>query len=116
MLSVSRVLLRRMATKKIKLEQADKDEKLAPLLAAGWSMVDGRDAIKKNYQFNNFNVAFGFMTRVAMKAEQMNHHPEWFNVYNKVEVTLSTHDCGGLSVKDVTMATFMDTISDGKTS
>ena len=53
-------------------------------------MVDGRDAIKKNYQFDNFNTAFGFMTRVAMKAEQMNHHPEWFNVYNKV----STSWCG----------------------
>ena len=54
-------------------------------------MVDGRDAIKKNYQFDNFNTAFGFMTRVAMKAEQMNHHPEWFNVYNKVSTSLVWH-------------------------
>ena len=71
-------------------------------------MVDGRDAIKKQFMFANFNEAFGFMTRVALKAETMNHHPEWFNVYNKVDIVLSTHDVGGLSDKDVTLATFID--------
>ena len=74
----------------------------------GWSAVDGRDAISKSYKFADFNTAFGFMTRVALKADQMDHHPEWFNVYNKVDVTLSTHDAGGVTDKDVELATFMD--------
>ena len=60
--------------------------------------------------FQDFNEAFGFMARVAIQAEKMNHHPEWFNVYNKVEVTLSTHDCSGLSLNDVRLAEFMDKI------
>lgn len=72
------------AAKRVKLDDDARESKLAPLLGAGWSMVDGRDAIKKDFKFDNFNIAFGFMTRVALKAEQMNHHPEWFNVYNKV--------------------------------
>lgn len=72
-------------------------------------MVDGRDAIEKKFQFKDFNEAFGFMSRVALKAEKMDHHPEWFNVYNKVDITLSTHDCGGLSQKDVTLAKFIET-------
>jgi 4a-hydroxytetrahydrobiopterin dehydratase len=74
-------------------------------------MVEGRDAIKKQFLFEDFNQAFGFMTRVALKAETMNHHPEWFNVYNKVDITLSTHDVGGLSDKDVTLATFIDSVA-----
>lgn len=74
-------------------------------------MVEGRDAINKEFIFKNFNEAFGFMTRVALLADKMDHHPEWFNVYNKVQVTMSTHDCGGLSAKDVKVATFMDEIS-----
>ena len=73
-----------LATKSNKLDSAERKAKLAPLLAAGWSMVDGQDAIKKNFKFDDFNVAFGFMTRVAMKAEQMNHHSEWSNFYYKV--------------------------------
>ena len=60
--------------------------------------------------FKDFNQAWGFMSRVALKAESMNHHPEWFNVYNKVDVTLSTHDCQGLSQRDVTLASFMETL------
>ena len=76
----------------------------------GWKMVEGRDAIKKQFNFVDFNEAFGFMTRVALKADKMDHHPEWFNVYNKVEVTLSTHDCSGLSERDIKLATFIDSI------
>lgn len=74
----------------------------------GWSAVDGRDAIRKVYEFANFNEAWGFMNRVALKAEQMDHHPEWFNVYNKVDVTLATHDAGGVTQLDLDLATFMD--------
>ena len=70
----------------------------------------GRDAILKKFTFKDFNEAFGFMTRVAIKADKMDHHPEWFNVYNRVEVTLSTHDCSGLSQKDIKLAQFMDQV------
>ena len=75
---------------------------------AGWREVEGRDAIAKTFGFKSFNQAWGFMSRVALKAERMNHHPEWFNVYNKVEVTLATHDAGGLSELDIELARFMD--------
>ena len=74
----------------------------------GWSAVEGRDAISKSYKFKDFNAAFGFMTRVALKADRMDHHPEWFNVYNRVDVTLATHDAGGVTDKDVKLAKFMD--------
>ena len=77
-------------------------------MTAGWTMVSGRDAIYKEFVFVNFNEAFGFMSRVALLAEKMDHHPEWFNCYNKVQVTLSTHDVQGLSKKDVDVATFME--------
>ena len=77
----------------------------------GWREVDGRDAISRRLVFKDFNDAFGFMTRVALMAERMDHHPEWFNVYNRVEITLSTHDCGGLSERDVTLARFIDSIA-----
>ncbi len=75
---------------------------------AGWREIEGRDAIAKTFRFKSFNQAWGFMSRVALKAERMNHHPEWFNVYNKVEVTLATHDAGGLSELDIELARFMD--------
>jgi 4a-hydroxytetrahydrobiopterin dehydratase len=74
----------------------------------GWNDVKGRDAIAKRFEFADFNRAFAFMTRVALLAEKMDHHPEWSNVYNKVEVTLSTHDAGGVTQKDVDMARAMD--------
>ena len=74
----------------------------------GWAQTPGRDAISKSYKFADFNAAFGFMTRVALKADKMDHHPEWSNVYNKVEVVLTTHDAGGVTDKDVELATFMD--------
>ncbi len=75
---------------------------------SGWTMVDGRDAITKIFTFENFNQAFGFMSRTALKAEAMNHHPEWSNVWNRVEVVLSTHDAGGLTELDIELAGFMD--------
>ena len=92
-----------------KLDSEKKQERLAEL--HGWDMVDGRDAITKKLKFKNFSQAFAFMTRVAMKAEKMIHHPEWFNVYNTVEITLSTHDAGGLSEKDIEMAKYIDKIT-----
>ena len=77
----------------------------------GWSDVKGRDAITKKFEFKDFNQAFGFMTRAALVAEKMDHHPEWFNVYNKVEVTLSTHDAGGVTELDVKLAEAMEKIA-----
>ncbi len=74
----------------------------------GWSEVDGRDAISKSFQFKDFNAAFGWMSRVAMVAEKMDHHPEWFNVYRTVDVTLATHDAGGVTEKDIALAKAMD--------
>lgn len=77
----------------------------------GWTAVAGRDAIHKGYVFKNFNEAFGFMTRVALQAEKLGHHPEWSNVYNKVSVTLATHDAGGVTQRDVALASFMDELA-----
>ena len=73
-----------------------------------WRQVEDRDAIQKSFQFKDFNQAWGFMSRVALAAEKMDHHPEWFNVYNRVEITLSTHDCGGLSERDLALAGSID--------
>jgi 4a-hydroxytetrahydrobiopterin dehydratase len=73
-----------------------------------WSETPGRDAIARKFEFKDFNEAFGFMTRASLLAEKMDHHPEWFNVYNKVEVTLATHDAGGVTENDVKMAKAMD--------
>jgi len=78
---------------------------------SGWSEVAGRDAITKKFVFGDFNAAFGFMTRAALVAEKMDHHPEWFNVYKTVEVTLSTHDAGGVTELDVQLASAMDEIA-----
>jgi len=77
----------------------------------GWSEAQGRDAIAKKFVFKDFNEAFGFMTRVALVAEKLDHHPEWFNVYKTVEVTLSTHDAGGVTERDVELAAAMDQIA-----
>ena len=74
----------------------------------GWSEVQGRDAIQKSFKFADFNQAWGFMTRVALAADKADHHPEWSNVYNRVEILLSTHDAGGFSAKDVALARFID--------
>ncbi|XP_054424410.1 pterin-4-alpha-carbinolamine dehydratase 2 isoform X2 [Pteronotus mesoamericanus] len=78
------------------------------LKAAGWSKLKERDAIYKEFSFKNFNQAFGFMSRVALQAEKMNHHPEWFNAYNKVQITLTSHDCGQLTKRDVKLAKFIE--------
>ncbi|XP_019619946.1 PREDICTED: pterin-4-alpha-carbinolamine dehydratase-like [Branchiostoma belcheri] len=94
--------------KRAKLTDSERESQLEPLMGKGWTMVDGRDAIYKEFLFKDFNQAFGFMSRVALRAEKMDHHPEWFNVYNKVQITLSTHDVAGLSGRDVTLATFIE--------
>jgi 4a-hydroxytetrahydrobiopterin dehydratase len=78
---------------------------------SGWGETAGRDAISKKFVFENFNAAFGFMTRVALVAEKLDHHPEWFNVYKIVEVTLSTHDAGGVTELDVKLAQAMDKLA-----
>jgi 4a-hydroxytetrahydrobiopterin dehydratase len=76
-----------------------------------WAEMSGRDAIARKFTFGDFNEAFGFMTRAALVAERMDHHPEWFNVYRTVEVTLSTHDAGGVTELDVRLAEAMDRIA-----
>ena len=78
---------------------------------SGWSEVNGRDAISKKFVFRDFNQAFGFMTRAALVAEKLDHHPEWFNVYKNVEVTLSTHDAGGVTELDIKLAEAMDRLA-----
>ena len=92
-----------------KLTADARRDALARLLA--WSPVEGRDAITRSYKFANFNAAFGFMTRAALIAEKMDHHPEWSNVWNKVDVTLTTHDAGGLTERDIKLAEAMDKIA-----
>jgi 4a-hydroxytetrahydrobiopterin dehydratase len=81
---------------------------LEPLFASGWGLDEARDVITKTFKFKDFTAAFGWMAQMALVAEKMNHHPEWFNVYNRVEVTLTTHDVDGLSDLDVALAGRMD--------
>jgi 4a-hydroxytetrahydrobiopterin dehydratase len=89
-----------------KLDAAARQAALARL--SGWQEVAGRDAIGKTFTFKSFNAAWGFMSRIALAAEKMDHHPEWCNVYGRVEITLTTHDCGGLSQRDVDLAHIID--------
>ncbi|HEY3595904.1 MAG TPA: 4a-hydroxytetrahydrobiopterin dehydratase [Paraburkholderia sp.] len=77
----------------------------------GWQTVAGRDAIERHLKFADFNEAFGFMTRVAIKAQEMNHHPEWSNVYNKVDITLTTHEANGVTIRDIELARFIDDVA-----
>jgi 4a-hydroxytetrahydrobiopterin dehydratase len=96
------------------VEKLTGDPRRAALAAlAGWSEVEGRDAIHKTFCFATFNAAFGFMTRAALMSEKMDHHPEWFNVYNRVVVTLATHDAGGVTERDIRLARFMDEAAAG---
>ncbi|MFN6936053.1 MAG: 4a-hydroxytetrahydrobiopterin dehydratase [Tsuneonella sp.] len=90
------------------LTEAERSAALAQL--SDWSLAREGKAIARTFTFADFNEAFGFMTRAALMAEQADHHPEWFNVYNRVEVTLTTHDAGGLSTRDVAMAKAMDAL------
>ena len=92
-----------------KLDPEARKSALARL--SGWSEVKGRDAIAKTFVFKDFNQAFGFMTRAALVAEKLDHHPEWLNVYKTVEVTLSPHDAGGLTELDVKLAEAMDRLA-----
>lgn len=90
----------------------DPDARSSALVAlSGWADVQGRNAITKRFVFTDFSEAFGWMARVALLAEKMDHHPEWSNVYRTVDVTLSTHDVGGLSELDLTMARAMDAMA-----
>jgi len=94
-----------------RLTQSERRDDLAPMLAGGWQITQNRDAISKSFVFANFVEAFGWMTRVALWAEKWNHHPEWSNVYKTVDVTLATHDAGGLSQKDIRLARKMDALA-----
>ena len=85
-----------------------KEQKLAIAKLKDWKLVKGRNAISKTFEFKNFNQAFSWMTTIALHAEKIDHHPEWFNVYNKVIVILSTHDVGGVSNLDIKLAKIMD--------
>ena len=97
------------------VEKLNESERAAALQRLpGWRLVDGRDAIARTFTFADFNAAFGFMTRAALLAEKMNHHPEWSNVYKTVNVTLTTHDAGGLTQRDIALAEAMDKIAGGK--
>jgi 4a-hydroxytetrahydrobiopterin dehydratase len=88
--------------------------KVALAKLKGWVEVNGRDAISRKFTFKDFNEAFGFMTRAALIAEKLDHHPEWFNVYNRVEVTLATHDAGGVTERDVKLAQEMDRLAESR--
>ena len=94
-----------------RLDQADRIKFLPALGETGWLAVPDRDAIRKVWKFRTFSEAWGFMTRAALVAETMNHHPEWENTYNVVDVTLCTHDCHGLSQLDIDLAEKMDGIA-----
>ena len=92
-----------------KLTSDERAKQIAQL--HGWQAVAERDAIQRQFEFADFNEAFGFMTRVAIKAQEMDHHPEWFNVYSKVDITLSTHEAGGVTTRDIELASFIDSIT-----
>ena len=93
-----------------KLSKTEVEEKLQDI--EGWSMAEDKEVIQKSFKFKNFSQAWSFMSRCALLAEKMNHHPEWFNVYNKVDVTLTTHDADGVSELDLKMATYMNKYAD----
>jgi len=90
----------------IRLSQLDIEDQLKNL--SGWSVVN--EKLYKEFQFDSFNQAFGFMTRAAMEIEKMNHHPEWFNVYNKITIELTTHDAGGITKNDINLAKILNSL------
>ena len=87
---------------------SDTERATLPATLPGWRLVEGRDAIRRDFTFRDFGEAWGFMARVALLAEKQDHHPEWSNVWNRVSITLSTHDAGGLSARDITLAQAID--------
>jgi 4a-hydroxytetrahydrobiopterin dehydratase len=93
------------------LTEAEREAALPALGETGWRAIEGRDAIRKIWKFRNFSEAWGFMSRAALAAEKLNHHPEWLNVYNVVDVTLTTHDCDGLSTLDLDLARRLDKLA-----
>ncbi|MCB2109451.1 MAG: 4a-hydroxytetrahydrobiopterin dehydratase [Defluviimonas sp.] len=93
------------------LTTSEREAGLPSLGATGWQAVEDRDAIRKIWRFRTFSEAWGFMARAALAAEKLNHHPEWTNIYNVVDVTLTTHDCAGLSALDLALATRMDRLA-----
>jgi 4a-hydroxytetrahydrobiopterin dehydratase len=95
----------------MRLHGAGRSAELAKV--QGWSEIAGRDAIEREFRFGDFSAAFGFMTRVALLAEKADHHPEWFNVYNRVRIVLTTHDAGGLSERDIELAQEIDRLVAG---
>ncbi len=99
----------------ILLTTKERNDELPPLGETGWGAVPGRDAIRKIWKFNNFSEAWAFMSRAALAAEKLNHHPEWSNTYNVVDVTLSTHDAHGLTALDTKLARKMDSYAPGAT-
>jgi 4a-hydroxytetrahydrobiopterin dehydratase len=109
--STSRQVLQSLGARPTLLSDNERANLLAPLLNGGWILAPtGRDAIVRDYTFNDFVGALGFMTKVALLAEKSDHHPEWSNVYNKVSILLSTHDCGGLSKRDTDLASQIDAL------
>jgi len=90
---------------------AEERQKALATLDGGWKLADGREAIVRRFSFASFVEAFGFMAKVALIAEKMDHHPEWTNVYNRVDITLATHDAGGLTARDVALAAAIDRIA-----
>lgn len=99
-----------------KLDAETRRDRLPALGARGWGAVEGRDAIRKVWRFRDFSEAWGFMSRAALVAEAMDHHLEWSNVYRTVDVTLTTHDAGGLSARDLEMADRLDALAPGAKS
>lgn len=95
------------------MEKLKKSQEIESFLKknTSWKKTKNRSALQKSFTFSNFNEAFGFMTRAALMAETMNHHPEWTNVYNRVDITLSTHDAGGITNLDFKLARFLDSIA-----
>ena len=94
------------------VEKLTEDQKISALTElSGWTLADEQDAITRKFAFANFNEAWGFMTRIAIEAERMDHHPEWLNVWATVDITLSTHECNGLSMRDIALARFIDKIA-----